>query len=318
MKRALVTGISGQDGSYLAESLLASGVEVHGIVRRRSSTKLIDHVVDRLYLHQGDITDQSSLDRVVEEVQPDEVYHLAAQSFVGNAWRIPEHTVEVTGLGVLHVLEAVRKFAPKARFYFAATSEMFGAAPAPQNESTIFHPRSPYGCAKVLGYNLTRNYRESYGMFAVSGILNNHEGPRRGVEFVTRKISMAVANIHYKKQLKLHLGDLDAKRDWGHAREYVEAMRLMLRADEPRDYVVGTGITHTVREFVDAAFQVIGRDWREYVVQDEKLVRLAEVRHLCADASAIKRDLGWEPKVTFEQLVREMVEADLKVVADGV
>ena len=312
--RVLITGITGQDGSYLAESLLATDDEVHGIIRRRSSTKLIDPIIDRLHLHQGDITDQASLDRIVSEVQPDQIFHLAAQSFVGNAWRIPEHTIDVTGLGTLKMLEATRKYAPQARFYFAATSEMFGAAPAPQNESTVFHPRSPYGCAKVLGFNLTRNYRESYGMFAVSGILNNHESPRRGVEFVTRKISLGVARILYGKQSRLELGSLTACRDWGHAKEYVEAMRLMMDADSPRDYVVGTGVAHSVLDFVEAAFDVVKLNWRNYVVQDERLVRLAEVRELCADAKAIRQDLGWEPKITFKQLVQEMVKHDLELV----
>ena len=312
MKRVLISGITGQDGSYLAESLLADGCVVYGIIRRRSSTKLIDHILPRLTLYYGDVTDPASLERIFMAARPQEIYNLAAQSFVGAAWQLPGLTLNVTGLGALNMLEAMRQHAPDARFYQAGTSEQFGASPPPQNEETPFYPRSPYGCAKVLACHLVRNYRESYGLKAITGILNNHESPRRGPEFVTRKITMAVARIRTGQQQKLQLGNLDARRDWGHAREYVEAMRLMLAAPELRDYVVGTGVTHSVREFADAAFQVAGLKWQDYVEVDPALSRLAEVRHLCADASAIKRDLGWTPRMSFENLVREMVAHDLK------
>lgn len=314
-KVALISGITGQDGSYLTESLLRDGWTVHGIIRRRSVTQYLDPLMEtgRLHLHMGDVTDQASLDTIFKTAQPEEVYHLAAQSFVGAAWQIPEHTVEVTGLGVLHMLEALRKHTPWARFYNAGTSEQFGASPPPQNELTPFYPRSPYGCAKVLGYNLTRNYRESYGLFAVTGILNNHESPRRGSEFVTRKITMAVARIVHGKQGKLALGNLSARRDWGHARDYVEAMRLMLSARQAFDYVVGTGKTHSVQDFVEAAFRNVDLNWQDYVTVDPELLRLAEVRDLCADARAIERELGWTPKTTFAQLVNEMVDADINL-----
>lgn len=309
----------------MTESLIQDGHEVHGIIRRRSPLDYIKHLVGgrerlpwlrdlgTLTLHLGDVTDSSSLASIVKEVRPDLIYHLAAMSFVGVAWQIPVHTVEVTGLGVLYMLEAFRQHAPEARFYQAGTTEQFGASAPPQNETTPFYPRSPYGCAKVLGFNLVRNFRESYGLFAVTGILGNHESPRRGSEFVTRKISQAVARVHVGKQRKVQLGDLKAERDWGFAREYVEAMRLMLeRPTTPRDYVVGTGVSHSVEDFAREAFKVVGRDWREHVEVDPKLVRLAEVRQLRADASAIRRDLGWEPRVEFKDLVKEMVEADLE------
>ena len=310
IRRALISGITGQDGSYLAESLLKDGREVHGIVRRRSSTQYIDHL-PALRLHYGDVTDPASLGHIFSVAKPHEVYNLAAQSFVGAAWQIPGHTIDVSGVGALHMLEATRQHVPDARFYQAGTSEQFGASPPPQNERTPFYPRSPYGCAKVLAFHLVRNYRESYGMFAVTGILNNHESPRRGPEFVTRKISLGVARIRRGLQDRLTLGSLDSRRDWGHAKEYVEAMRLMLASVSPRDYVVGTGITHSVRDFVETAFTLAGLDWKQYVEVDNNLTRLAEVRHLCADASAIKRELGWSPRISFAELVQEMVKADM-------
>jgi len=316
MRKALITGITGQDGSYLAELLLEKGYSVFGLIRRSANPNFwrIQHILDKIKLVEGDLLDQTSLNNVVAMVQPDEVYNLASQSFVGTSWTQPELTAEITGLGALRMLEAVRQFCPKARFYQASSSEMFGAVKeTPQDENTPFYPRSPYGAAKVFAHNITVNYRESYGMFCVSGILFNHESPRRGEEFVTRKITRAVGRIKVGLQESLELGNLEPKRDWGHARDYVEAMWMMLQASEPRDYVVGTGETHSVREFVQAAFAAAGLDWTKYVIVSDKLFRPAEVYLLHANPKRIKDHLGWKPKCSFEQLVQEMVEADIEL-----
>jgi len=314
-KSALITGISGQDGSYLAELLLDKGYYVHGMVRRSSSitTWRVDPVYDHpnFSLHYGDLGDASGLARLVGELQPDEVYNLAAQSHVKVSFEIPEFTVDVVGTGALRLLEAVRMNAKETRFYQASSSEMYGAAPVPQDETTRFHPRSPYACAKVMAHNLCVNYRESYGLYAVSGILFNHESPRRGETFVTRKISRAVARIAAGKQDLLYLGNLDAKRDWGFAGDYVEAMWLMLQQDEPDDYVIATGQAHTVRDFCQAAFNHVGLDWEDYVRVDERYFRPAEVDYLLGDPSKAERELGWKPKVTFDGLVAMMVDADI-------
>ncbi|UCC72431.1 MAG: GDP-mannose 4,6-dehydratase [Gemmatimonadota bacterium] len=312
-KRALVTGITGQDGSYLAEFLLAKGYEVFGLVRRSSTVSLerIEHIEDQITILSGDLLDLNSLLTAFEQVQPDEVYNLAAQSFVPTSWTQPVLTGEATGLGVMRVLEALRHVSPKARFYQASSSEMFGKAKGPQSETTPFYPRSPYGVAKVYGHWITVNYRESYGLFAVSGILFNHESPRRGLEFVTRKVSHAVARIKLGLADELRLGNLDARRDWGFAGDYVRAMWLMLQQDEPRDYVVGTGVQHNVRDLVELAFGHVGLDWRSYVSQDDRLLRPADVEDLVADPSKARSELGWEPEVDFEALMRMMVEADL-------
>ena len=315
MKTALITGITGQDGSYLAELLLAKNYEVYGLVRRNSTPNLerIAHLLPRLRLIPGDMTDAASLIRAVEEAQPDEVYNLAAQSFVPESWQAPAATGLVTGLGVANILEAIRIINPKARFYQASSSEMFGKVrEIPQTETTPLHPRSPYGVAKVYGHYLTVNYRESYGMFACSGILFNHESPRRGLEFVTRKITNAVARIKRGMQNRLLLGNLDAKRDWGFAGDYVEAMWLMLQQDEPDDYVIATGETRSVGEFAAAAFDCVGLNWRDYAKVDEGLVRPAEVDLLLGDSTKARRNLGWEPKVDFHELVTMMVKADLE------
>ncbi len=315
MKRALITGITGQDGSYLAELLLGKGYQVYGIVRRASTENFerIEQLRDQLHLVQGDLLDQTSLLEALEESQPDEAYNLAAQSFVPTSWNQPVLTGEFTGLGVTRLLEAVRRFNPKIRFYQASSSEMFGKVrESPQNELTPFYPRSPYGVAKVYGHWITVNYRESYGLFACAGILFNHESPRRGLEFVTRKISDGVARIKLGLATELHLGNLDAQRDWGFAGDYVRAMCLMLQQEEPGDYVVGTGETHTVREFVEQAFACVDLDWQQYVVIDLRFFRPAEVDHLCADSSKARRVLQWEPEVSFAELVRMMVEVDLK------
>ncbi|HBG46741.1 MAG TPA: GDP-mannose 4,6-dehydratase [Deltaproteobacteria bacterium] len=314
-KKALITGITGQDGSYLSEFLLAKGYEVYGMVRRASIDRFdrIDHIKDRIHLVQGDLTDQSSLDEAVKEIRPDEVYNLAAQSFVPTSWNQPTLTGEVTGLGTTRLLESVRKIKPDARFYQASSSEMFGKVrEVPQSELTPFHPRSPYGVAKVYGHFITVNYRESYNLFACSGILFNHESPRRGLEFVTRKITHGVARIKLGLASELRLGNLDAKRDWGFAGDYVEAMWLMLQQAEPDDYVVATGETHSVREFVELAFGTAGLDWEKYVVLDPKFLRPAEVELLVGDPAKAKKKLGWEPKVSFHELVRMMVDADIK------
>jgi GDPmannose 4,6-dehydratase len=315
MPTALVTGITGQDGSYLAEFLLAKGYRVVGVARRSSTTpyERIAHLIDRVELVSADLLDQTSLTDVVHEHRPDEIYNLAAQSFVQTSWNQPVLTGEFTALGVTRMLEAMKKAAPRARFYQASSSEMFGKVQeSPQRESTPFYPRSPYGVAKVYGHWITVNYRESFGLYAVSGILFNHESPRRGTEFVTRKVTDAVARIKLGKQKELRLGNLDSRRDWGYAGDYVEAMWLMLQPDEPDDYVIGTGTTRSVRELCEAAFGYAGLDYRKYVVQDPKFFRPAEVDLLVADASKACTKLGWKPKVTFEQLVHMMVDADLE------
>jgi GDPmannose 4,6-dehydratase len=316
VKRALIAGITGQDGSYLAEFLLAKGYEVHGVVRRSSSDTRgrIAHL-PAVTLHRGDLADGGSIARIVQEVQPAEVYNLAAQSHVGESFGQPEYTGDVTGVGALRLLESVHRNAPTARFYQASSSEMFGGLPgsAPQNEITPFHPRSPYGCAKVYAHWATVNYRESYGLHASCGILFNHESPRRGEWFVTRKIAKAVARIAMGRQDKLRLGNLDAKRDWGFAGDYVQAMWAMLQQDEPDDYVIATGETHTVREFCELAFASAGMNWERHVVVDESLFRPAEVDLLLGDASKAQRVLGWRPSVTFPQLVRAMVAAEMEV-----
>jgi GDPmannose 4,6-dehydratase len=314
-KKALITGITGQDGSYLSELLLEKGYEVYGMVRRASVERFdrIAHLQDRINLVQGDLTDQSSLDEAVKTIQPDEIYNLAAQSFVPTSWNQPTLTGEVTGIGTTRLLEAVRKIKPDARFYQASSSEMFGKVrEVPQTEMTPFHPRSPYGVAKVYGHFITVNYRESYDIFACSGILFNHESPRRGLEFVTRKITSHVAKIKLGLANELRLGNMDAKRDWGYAGDYVEAMWMMLQQDEPDDYVVAMGETHSVQEFVELAFGHAGLDWKKYVVIDPKFMRPAEVDLLVGDPGKAKEKLGWKPKVSFPELVKMMVDSDIK------
>jgi len=313
-KKAFITGITGQDGSYLAELLLEKGYEVHGLVRRSSSfnTWRIDQVRDRLSLHYGDLVDQNSLVRTLDAVTPDEIYNLASQSHVKVSFEMPEYTVNVTALGVLRLLDAVRELRLQARVYQAGSSEMFGLVQqTPQSEKTPFHPRSPYGAAKVFGHWITVNYREGYGMHASNGILFNHESPRRGENFVTRKITLGVAAIKRGKQKQIRLGNLAAKRDWGFAGDYVEAMWLMLQRDTPDDYVVATGETHSVREFLEEAFSYAGLDWREHVVVDPKFFRPAEVDVLLGDATKARTLLGWQPRMDFRSLVRGMVDADL-------
>jgi GDPmannose 4,6-dehydratase len=317
MKNALITGITGQDGAYLAELLLAKGYKVSGLIRRTSSivTERIDSVLNRIDLIPGDLLDPISLQNAIEKSQPDEVYNLAAQSFVPASWQQPILTSEFTALGVCRMLEAVRTVAPKARFYQASSSEMFGkVVEIPQKESTPFYPRSPYAVAKLYGHWITVNYRESYGMHASSGILFNHESPRRGLEFVTRKISYHAAMIKCGLQKELLLGNLDARRDWGFAGDYVEAMWLMLQQDKPDDFVIGTGKTYSVREFVQEAFSHLDLDWEKYVKLDPRFQRPAEVDLLISDPSKAKRVLGWEPKVDFKGLVRMMVDADMELV----
>jgi GDPmannose 4,6-dehydratase len=314
-KKALITGITGQDGSYLAELLLEKGYEVHGLIRRSSSfnTWRIDSVRDRLKLHYGDLVDQNSLMRTLEAIQPDEVYNLAAQSHVKVSFEMPEYTTDVTAMGVLRVLDAVRELSPKTRVYQAGSSEMFGLIQEnPQTERTPFHPRSPYGVSKVFGHWMAVNYREGYGMHVSNGILFNHESPRRGENFVTRKITMGLAAIRKGKARELRLGNLDAQRDWGFAKDYVEAMWLMLQQEKPDDYVIATGETHSVREFLEEAFAYAGLDWKDFVKVDPKYFRPAEVDLLLGDPSKAKRILGWEPKVTFKALVRLMVDADME------
>jgi GDPmannose 4,6-dehydratase len=315
MPTALITGITGQDGSYLAELLLSKGYLVVGMVRRSSTVTFerINQIQDQIDLIQGDLHDQSSLMDLIEHYRPDEVYNLAAQSFVPTSWNQPVLTGEVTALGVTRILEAIRLVSPKTRFYQASSSEMFGKVrEVPQQETTPFYPRSPYGVAKVYGHWITVNYRESYNLFAVSGILFNHESPRRGLEFVTRKITYGAARIKLGLAHELRLGNLEARRDWGYAEDYVEAMWKMLQSDQPTDYVVGTGITHSVADFCEAAFGYLGMDYRDYVVQDQRYYRPAEVDLLVSDPTKINQQLGWEPKVSFEQLVRLMVDADMK------
>jgi GDPmannose 4,6-dehydratase len=319
MKRALITGINGQDGSYLAEHLLSLGYEVHGIVRRvaledpsRRFTR-VEHLLDRLTMHAASLESYPSIFHIFSRQQFDECYHLAAQSFVAESFADGFSTMNTNINGTHYMLAALRELQPQCRFYFAGSSEMFGKVrEVPQVESTPFHPRSPYGISKVAGFDLTRNYREAYQMYCVSGILFNHESPRRGFEFVTRKITSTVARIKFGLASELRLGNLDARRDWGHAADYVRAMQLMLQQPEPDDYVVATGETHTVREFCERAFGEAGLDWQAYVKVDDRFYRPAEVELLIGDASKARNRLGWEPRYTFESLVREMVEADLK------
>ena len=325
-RKALITGITGQDGSYLAELLLSKGYEVHGIIRRASTfnTSRLEHLYTdphtreaALKLHYGDLSDASALARLIGRITPDEIYNLAAQSHVRVSFDSPEYTTDITATGAVRLLEAIRETGIKPRFYQASSSEMFGKArEIPQRETTPFYPRSPYGCAKVYAYWITVNYRESYGLFACNGILFNHESPRRGETFVTRKITRAVAHIVTGLQDKLYLGNLEAKRDWGYAREYVEAMWLMLQQAKPDDYVVATGETHSVREFLEAAFAHAGLDWRKYVEIDPNYYRPTEVDLLVGDASKAKKQLGWEPKTKFNDLVKLMVDADLQMVKD--
>ena len=318
MKTALITGINGQDGSYLAEHLLGQGYKVFGLVRRTSIRNLerVAHILEEIELLNGDLLDQNSLINAVAEAQPDEIYNLAAQSFVPASFSQPVLTGEFTALGVTRMLEAVRIVNSKIRFYQASSSEMFGKVQSvPQDEETKFHPRSPYGVAKLYGHWITVNFRESYGCIAVSGILFNHESPRRGTEFVTRKITLAAARIAAGKQKELKLGNLDARRDWGFTGDFVEAMRLMLQQDEPKDFVIGTGETHTVQDFVEAAFEHVGLDWKKHVVIDPKLVRPAEVDLLISNPRRAREELGWTPKVSFSELVRMMVDADVHLVS---
>ncbi|HUD98121.1 MAG TPA: GDP-mannose 4,6-dehydratase [Bryobacteraceae bacterium] len=320
MKKAIITGCTGQDGSYLAELLLEKGYEVHAFKRRSSSlnTERIDHLYQDLHQethfvpHFADLADGSSLATLVHDIRPDEIYNLAAQSHVKVSFEIPEYTADIVATGALRLLEAIRRTGVKCRFYQASSSEMFGSSPPPQSETTPFHPRSPYACSKVFAHNITVNYREGYGLHASNGILFNHESPRRGETFVTRKISRAVARIKLGVQSKLYLGNLEAHRDWGYAPDYVRAMWMMLQQDKPDDYVVGTGEAHSVQEFVELAFSHVGLDWKEHVVIDPHYFRPAEVDFLLADVEKARRVLGWEPTVTFRELVRMMMDADLK------
>jgi GDPmannose 4,6-dehydratase len=325
-KKALITGITGQDGSYLAELLLGRGYEVHGLIRRASTfnTERLDPIYTdphsgsaRLFLPYGDLSDAVSTFKLIAELQPDEIYHLGAQSHVRVSFDIPEYTADVTGTGTARLLEAIHQVSKQSRFYQASSSEMYGLVQeVPQRETTPFYPRSPYGCAKVYAYWLTVNYRESYGMHASNGILFNHESPRRGETFVTRKITRAVARIQAGVQKKLYLGNLDSKRDWGYAPEYVEAMYLMLQQDNPDDYVVATGETHTIREFLEVSFGLVGLDWEKYVEIDARYFRPAEVDLLIGDPSKAKKHLDWQPKTTFKELVRIMTEADVNMLKD--
>lgn len=310
---AFVTGCSGQDGSYLAEFLLGKGYEVHGLVRRSSAPNLsrLTKISDKIQLHYGDLSDANSLEGVLHKVQPDEIYNLAAMSDVGISFQVPEYSADVTGTGTIRLLEAVRRLRGSCRYYQASSSEMFGKSPPPQNENTPFQPRSPYGCAKVFSYFATVNYREAYGIHASNGILFNHESPRRGDNFVTQKIARAVARIKQGEQRELHLGNLNAHRDWGFAGDFVEAMWLMLQQPEPGDYVVATGESHTVKEFAEVAFAYAGLNWQDYVRIDTALFRPTEVDYLLGDPSKAKRVLGWEPKVKFKELVKMMVESFL-------
>jgi GDPmannose 4,6-dehydratase len=320
MPKALITGITGQDGSYLAELLIAKGYEVHGLKRRASSfnTDRLDHIyIDfhdsaaNLFLHYADLQDASSLAYLLADLRPDEIYNLGAQSHVKVSFEIPEYTTDVIAVGTIRLLEAIRRTGLRCRFYQASSSEMFGSVPPPHNEQSPFRPRSPYGCAKVFGHQITVNYRESYQLHASCGILFNHESPRRGETFVTRKITRAVAQIRLGLQQKVYLGNLDARRDWGYAGDYVRAMWAMLQQDAPDDYVIGTGESHSVREFTQLAFEHVGLDWRDHVEVDPRYFRPAEVDNLCADSSKARRVLGWEPQVTFRELVRMMVDADM-------
>jgi len=314
VKRAFITGITGQTGSYLAELLLEKGYEVHGLIRRASTfnTARIDHIFDKLNIHHGDLSDGSSLARILAKIQPDEIYNLGAQSHVRVSFDCPEYTFDIGATGTLRLLEAIRETGIKPRFYQASSSEMYGCVrESPQREETPFYPRSPYACAKVAAYWLTVNYRESYGLHVSNGILFNHESPRRGETFVTRKITRAIARICAGDEQPLYLGNLDARRDWGYAKEYAEAIWLMLQKSGPGDYVIATGETHSVREFVNEAFQLVGRDPGQFVRTDPRLFRPTEVELLCGDATKAERRLGWKPKVKFKELVRIMVKADL-------
>jgi GDPmannose 4,6-dehydratase len=322
MKKALITGITGQDGSYLAELLLSKGYIVHGLKRRSSSfnTDRVDPLFetgewgDRLFVHYGDVTESGCLSRLIGEHRPDEIYNLAAQSHVKVSFEIPEHTADVAAMGTLRLLEAIMHTKLDCRVYQASSSEMFGSTPPPQRETSLFHPRSPYGCSKVFGHMLAVNYRESYGLHISCGILFNHESPRRGGTFVTRKITRAVARIKFGLEDKLYLGNLDAIRDWGYAPDYVQAMWMMLQRENPSDYVIGTGEAHSVREFVETAFDYVGLDWKKYVAVDRRYMRPAEVENLRADWTKAREELGWRPTVRFEELVRIMVDADLNEV----
>jgi GDPmannose 4,6-dehydratase len=319
-KRALITGITGQDGSYLAEFLLEQGYEVFGLVRRSSTVNFsrIDHIQERITLISGDMLDQTSMQTALQDCEPQEVYNLAAQSFVQTSWTQPVFTGDVTALGVTRILSAIRHVNPDIRFYQASSSEMFGKVrEVPQHESTPFYPRSPYGVAKVYGHWITVNFRESYGMHATSGILFNHESPRRGIEFVTRKVTYNVAKIKLGMAKEIRLGNLDSRRDWGFAGDYVKAMWLMLQQEQPDDYVIATGETHSVQELVETAFNCVGLDWHNYVVQDPRFMRPAEVDLLVGDPAKAGQVLGWEPEVTFATLVQMMVEADLALLKSG-
>ncbi len=322
MKKAFITGITGQDGSYLAELLLCKGYEIHGLIRRASTfnTERIDHLYKdihdpeaRVYLHYGDLSVSGQITDLLHEIRPDEIYHLGAQSHVRVSFDMPEYTGDVTGLGTLRILEAIRKTGIKARFYQASSSEMFGAAPPPQSEATPFHPQSPYAAAKVYAYYIARNYRDAYKLFAANGILFNHESPRRGETFVTRKITRAAARIKLGLQEKLYLGNLEAKRDWGFAGDYVEAMWLILQQERPDDFVIATGETHSVREFAEKVFAKLDLDYQEHVATDARYFRPTEVDVLLGDAAKARKVLGWEPKVNFDQLIDMMVEADMEL-----
>lgn len=326
MKKALITGITGQDGSYLTEFLIQKGYEVHGVIRRASTfnSHRIDHLYKdphlkgvKLFLHYGDLADPVQMIKLIYDLKPDEIYHLGAQSHVRVSFDIPEYTGNVTGLGTLRILEAIRETGVKTKFYQASSSEIYGKVrETPQNENTPFYPRSPYGCAKVYSYWTTVNYRESYNLFAVNGILFNHESPRRGETFVTRKITRAAVRIKLGVEDKLYLGNLDAKRDWGYAKEYVEAMWLMLQQNQPEDFVIATGETHSAREFLNEAFNCLDLDWKKYVEIDKRYFRPAEVDILVGDASKAKNLLGWEPKTKFKELVRLMVDEDMNMLKD--
>jgi len=314
-KRALITGITGQDGSYLAEFLLEKGYDVYGMVRRTSTVRYerVRHIQDQIHIVQGDLSDQTSLNRAIQDIQPDEVYNLGAQSFVPTSWNQPAFTGDVTGLGVTRMLEAIHTVKPDTRFYQASSSEMFGKVrEVPQKETTPFYPRSPYGVAKVYGHWITVNYRESYDLYAVSGILFNHESPRRGLEFVTRKVTYTVAKIKLGLANELRIGNTEAKRDWGYAPDYVQAMWLMLQQDAPDDYVVATGATHSVEHLLDVAFNCVDLNWKDYAVQDERFMRPAEVDLLVGDPAKASAKLGWEPSVSFEEMIQIMVEADIE------
>ena len=313
MKKALITGITGQDGSYLAEFLLFKGYEVHGLIRRSSvlNTARIDHLGKSLFLHHGDLSDSGQIANVIYNIKPDEIYHMGAQSQVWVSFESPEYTGDITALSTTRILEAVRRSGINAKFYQSSSSEMFGNSPSPQNEDTAFRPRSPYAVSKVYSYWMARNYREGYNLFACNGILFNHESPRRGETFVTRKITRGIANILAKKDEKIYLGNIEAKRDWGYAPEYVEAMWSMLQQDAPDDYVIGTGEVYSVKEFLEEAFSYLDLDWKEYVEIDSRYFRPTEVQHLLVDASKARQKLGWTPKVSFKELVRIMVDYDL-------